>query len=115
MDGDAFNDMSNSDVYFLLVNIIDNAIEAVEHIQEKEKRIITLTASKKQGVLVIEETNYYKGEIAFNKDGSLKTTKVDNAKYHGYGTKSIMYIVKNYDGKVEYQTKDNIFILRIVI
>ena len=114
VDGDAFKEIDASDVYFLLVNIIDNAIEATENIEEKEHRVISLTASTKQGVLFIEETNYFNGEIKFNNDGSLKTTK-PNAKYHGYGTKSIAYIVKKYDGKVEYEIKDQIFKLKIVI
>lgn len=115
VDGDAFKEMGSSDIYFLLVNIIDNAIEAVEHINEKDKRVISLTASKKQGVLFIEETNYYLGKIEFNKDGSLKTTKSENAKYHGYGTKSIAYIVKKYSGNLEFEVKDNIFKLKIAI
>lgn len=114
VDGDAFKEIDGSDIYFLLVNIIDNAIEATENITEKEHRVISLTASKKHGVLFIEETNYFKGDIKFNNDGSIKTTK-ENAKYHGYGTKSIAYIVKKYDGKVEYEVKDNIFKLKIAI
>ena len=114
VDGDAFKDLATSDVYFMLTNIIDNAIEATENIEEKEHRVISLTASKKKGVLLIEETNYYKGDIKFNSDGSIKTTK-DNAKYHGYGTKSIAYIVKKYEGKVEYQVNNHIFKLKIVI
>ncbi len=114
VDGDAFGEMSSSDIYFLLVNIIDNAIEAAEAFEEKEKRVLSLTASKKQGVLLIEETNYYKGELSFNRDGSIQTTK-DNKKYHGYGTKSIAYIVKKYDGKMGYEVKDNIFKLKIAI
>ena len=114
VDGDSFKAIDQSDVYFLLVNIIDNAIEATENIEEKEHRVISLTASTKQGMLFIEETNYYNGEIKFNSDGSLKTTKKDS-KYHGYGTKSIAYITKKYDGKIEYEIKDNIFKLKIVI
>ena len=114
VDGEAFKDMASSDVYFLLVNIIDNAIEAAEAFDKKDKRVISLTASKKHGVLLIEETNYYQGEISFNHDGSIKTTK-DNKKYHGYGTKSIAYIVKKYDGKMEYDIKDGIFKLKIAI
>ena len=106
--------MASSDIYFLLVNIIDNAIEASEAFEEKEKRVISLTASKKHGVLLIEETNYYKGEVSINSDGSIKTTK-ENKKYHGYGTKSIAYIVKKYDGKMEYDIKDCIFKLKIAI
>ena len=114
VDGDAFKEIDPSDVYFLLVNIIDNAIEATENIEEKEHRVISLTASRKQGMLLIEETNYFNGDIKFNSDGSLRTSKKDS-KYHGYGTKSIAYITKKYDGKVEYEIKDNIFKLKIVI
>jgi sensor histidine kinase regulating citrate/malate metabolism len=98
----------------LLVNIIDNAIEAAESFDEKEKRVLSLTASKKHGVLLIEETNYLNQELSFNRDGSIMTTK-KNTKYHGYGTKSIAYIVKKYDGKMEYDIKDNIFKLKIAI
>ena len=115
VDGDAFKDMTPSDVYFLLTNIIDNAIEATEEIEEKEKRIISLTASRKQGLLVIEETNYFKGNVVFNSDGSIKTTKTENKKYHGYGTKSIAYITRKYDGKMDIDIKDNIFKLKIAI
>ncbi len=115
VDGDAFKDMATSDVYFLLTNIIDNAIEATEAIEEKEHRVISLTASRKKGLLMIEETNYYHGELSFNNDGSIKTTKQENKKYHGFGTKSIAYIVKKYDGKMHYETEDNIFKLKIAI
>ena len=115
VDGDAFKDMTPSDVYFLLTNIIDNAIEATEAIEEKEHRVISLTASRKQGLLMIEETNYYHGELSFNNDGSIKTTKQENKKYHGIGTKSIAYIVKKYDGKILYETEDDIFKLKIAI
>lgn len=115
VDGDAFKEMASSDVYFLLTNIIDNAIEATEAIEKKEHRVISLTASRKHGVLMIEETNYYQGRLSFNGDGSIKTTKEENKKYHGYGTKSIAYIVKKYEGKMEYETKDGIFKLKIAM
>lgn len=115
VDGDAFKDMTSSDVYFLLTNIIDNAIEATEAIEEKEHRVISLTASRKHGLLMIEETNYYRGELVFNSDGSIKTTKQENKKYHGFGTKSIAYIVKKYNGTMDYETKDGIFRLKIAM
>ena len=115
VDGDAFKDMASSDVYFLLTNIIDNAIEATEAIEEKEHRVISLTASRKHGMLMIEETNYYQGELVFNNDGSIKTTKQENKKYHGFGTKSIAYIVKKYNGTMDYETKDGIFRLKIAM
>lgn len=114
VNGASFNDMDLADVYFLLTNIIDNAIEAVLENNDPEKRLINLTVSTRQGTIVIEQTNYTNRKLTFNKDGSLKTTKEDK-KVHGYGTKSINYIVKKYDGIINYSIKDGIFTLKIII
>ena len=114
IDGEAFKSLTPSDVYFLLNNIIDNAIEATEQIKNKDNKVITITASLNQGVLIIEQSNYFEGKIEINKDGTIKTTKKDK-KYHGYGTKSIAYIVKKYDGKLDICVEGNIFKLRIAI
>ena len=45
----------------------------------------------------------------------IEIVKQENKKYHGFGTKSIAYIVKKYDGKMHYETEDNIFKLKIAI
>ena len=82
---------------------------------ENEERIWFLKRKQKSLHKVIEETNYYQGKLVFNSDGSIKTTKEDNQKYHGYGTKSIAYVVKKYHGTMYYDTKDGIFKLRIAI
>lgn len=41
-DGKLLNFMADSDLYSLFGNILDNAIEAVEHIEDREKRVILL-------------------------------------------------------------------------
>ena len=114
VDGGSFKDMTLADVYFLLTNIIDNAIEATQTIGDPDKRVINLTVSTKQGTIVIEQTNFTDKKLSFNSDGSIKTTK-KNSKFHGYGTKSINYIVKKYDGVIDYNVSDGIFTLKIVI
>ena len=114
VDAKALDMMDESDVYFLLMNIIDNAIEAVEKCDKEEEKVISLMINKKQGTTVIEQTNYFKGELDFDNDGSLKTTKVDK-RFHGFGTKSINYIVKKYNGRIHYGNSKNIFSLKIVI
>ena len=114
LDGNAFNKMKPSDTYFMLLNIIDNAIDAVKDLSNKEERVITLNAFEKQGILIIEESNYYKGKIDIRPDGSIKSSK-EGSGYHGYGSKSVAYIVKKYDGKIEYETKNNIFKITIVM
>ena len=37
-----------------------------------------------------------------------------NKKYHGYGMKSILMIVKKYNGDVEFLWKENIFTVNII-
>ena len=114
VDATALKMIKTVDAYFLLMNIMDNAIDAVSKLEDKEKRIITLVINKKQGATVIEQVNYFTGQIKFEKDGSIKTDKQDN-RYHGFGTKSIAYIVKKYNGTIAHDIEKDIFTLKIVL
>ena len=114
VDGKGFGKMSPSDSYFLLLNIVDNAIDAARQVTKDDEKVISLTAYEKQGVLIIEETNYFVGKLDIKPDGTIKS-KREGSDFHGYGTKSIAYIVNKYDGKVEYSVDKNIFKLKVVI
>lgn len=114
IDGNVFGDFEANDVFFLFMNIIDNAIEAADKVEDEAKRIVSIKAAKKQGYILITERNYYVGEIETNPDGSLKTHKED-ASSHGFGTKSIAYIANKYGGTVHYEAKDGIFELKAVL
>lgn len=114
IDGGAFEKMEDSDVYFLLLNIVDNAIDAASKVEDEDLRAISLTVSRRKGVMVLEETNYFVGTIEPQEDGSLKSSR-EGIDFHGYGTKSIAYIVKKYDGQMEYDIKDNMFTLKVAI
>ena len=114
IDGSAFSEMEYGDVYFLFLNIIDNAIEATEQIDDESMRIISLTAKRVKGIILIEETNYFQGERRLSKDGKLLSTKED-PEHHGYGTRSIAYIVDKYKGKLSFDITENVFTLKIAI
>ena len=94
-------------------NILDNAIEAVSRL-EKEKRIITLTATERGGVICIREDNWYDGNLRFS-DGLPATTKTDEPGYHGYGVKSIRHIAEKYGGSLNIDTEGNIFRLLVIL
>ena len=111
VNGKGFGKMSPSDAYFLLMNVVDNAIDAARQVVKEDEKVVSLTAYEKQGVLIIEETNYFVGKIDIRPDGTIKS-KREGSDFHGYGTKSIAYIVNKYDGKVEYLVDKNIFKLR---
>lgn len=112
-DGKQLDTFSKSDLISLFANIIDNAIEAVVKIKEKQNRYISLIVKAKAGFLYIEETNPYINDVKIKNDYVL-TTKKDKF-LHGYGTKSIAYIVKKYDGRLNYKLDNGIFSIRILI
>ena len=113
IDGGNFEFMESGDLYCMFGNLIDNALEAVSKIQEKEKRIINLSARRKGNIIFIEEDNYFVGELVF-KDGLPVTSKEDK-NYHGFGTKSLRMIVRKYGGELSTTSDNNIFHLSIIL
>lgn len=113
-DGAKLSFMAESDIYSLFGNALDNAIESVLKIEEKEKRIIELTIYQVNEFLSISIKNSFQGKIDFDENGFPITTK-DDTMYHGYGVKSISLIAGKYEGNVSFRIKNEIFILNVLI
>ena len=111
-DGAALDFMEMMDISALFGNILDNAIESSEKIEDPKKRVICLVVVVQKGFLRIRAENYFLGNIEI-RDGVPVTTKKDKG-YHGYGIKSIKSIAKKYGGSVTIETKGNWFELRIL-
>lgn len=109
-DGMSF--MSETDVYSLFGNILDNAIEATEKIAEKEKRVISLSIEQRDNFVFIHAENYYQGKIHFE-DGIPQTTKGDT-NFHGFGMKSIRLLIQRYNGSMRINTFEDRFLLDIL-
>lgn len=105
--------MDASDVYSMMNNAIDNAIEAVSKLEDKEKRLISMHISQENGVCVIHLSNYFLPESVSG--DSLPATTKDDPYRHGYGMRSIQYVVEKYDGLMNYRTEDSIFYLNLCI
>lgn len=112
VDSDSLSFLSEIDTYSLFGNILDNAIEAVDKINEKDKRVIDIKISKKNCFVTIHEENYFTGEIKFL-DGLPQTSK-KNKELHGYGLKSIQSIVSKYKGSIDIKTQKDRFVLSII-
>lgn len=104
--------MSEEDVYALFGNILDNAIEAVMDLEES-KRVISLQVKMKNEMLVIQETNYFAGNLLL-KNGLPQTTKTKK-ELHGVGTKSIRFIVEKYGGECVFFNEENVFKVNIIL
>lgn len=111
-DGAALDFMDTMDLCSLFGNALDNAIESVEKLPDSEQRLIHLVVARQKGFLWIRVENTYDG--AFQADGTLpKTTKTD-ARYHGYGLKSIYDTAEKYGGTAEITTQENQFTLKVL-
>lgn len=113
LDGTRLDFISAPDLYALLGNAIDNAIERVKQFPDTEKRIISLSIQRRGAFVSIQTNNYYEGTIEL-RDGLPITTKGDAAN-HGYGLKSIRYLSKKYGGSMCVETKNNVFTLQIMV
>lgn len=100
------------DLGTLLVNLIDNAIEAVREV-ETEERCIKINIHPHHNKLLINIVN----TVANNpiQDNKLIRRKKDNKYEHGYGLLNIKYVVNKYEGYMEYSCKKNMFEVNILL
>lgn len=111
IDGKQLNFMQASDIYSLFGNAIDNAIAATIQIDQIEKKNIKISVIKKVNMVLIIIENHYIGDIIFS-DSLPVTTKKDKD-FHGFGMKSIRYIVDKYHGFMNVKTIGDRFVLTI--
>ena len=64
-DGSALNFMEDMDISALFGNILDNAIESVQKLNEQEKRLIHLSVAKQKQFLRIRCENYCEEQLKF--------------------------------------------------
>ena len=109
-DAEELRLMNEYDIYSLFNNILDNAFEHCLSLP-KDKRFITFKIRKHESLLLIYEENYLKGDLKM--ENGLPITHHRNKSIHGFGTKSIRYIVKKYNGSLTFSSKNNTFNINI--
>lgn len=110
-DGTRLDFLTPVQTYTLFGNIIDNAIEAVRCLPDPELRVISLICRAEGTRLMIEESNYFTGDLNLN--GDLPSTAKDDISRHGYGTRSIQYIARQYGGDMHIELSGNMFFLKV--
>ena len=112
-DGQAISFMEMADISSLFGNALDNAIEAVESIEDESQRLIHLSVSTHKGFVRICVENRYQGKLRL-KD-SLPVSSKENKAFHGYGVKSIRAVAMKYGGSVTFSGNDGWFEMRVLI
>ncbi len=113
-DGSALAHLDPGDIYSLMGNALDNAIEAVRRVGDPAKKSIGLVIKRRGGMAVVHVENYFEGAVALGADGIAKTTKEDRAA-HGYGMKSMRLIAERYGGALHARTQGNVFHLNVML
>lgn len=109
-DGKQLAMMSDTDVYSLFGNALDNAIRAVENLDE-DRRVISIVIKHALGFVSVHMENCYEGKLKFE-EGLPSTTQQDE-NYHGFGMKSMEHIVQKYGGYMTVDASGGIFRLNI--
>ncbi|MCD8069201.1 MAG: ATP-binding protein [Lachnospiraceae bacterium] len=112
-DGEEMEFMNAVDLYTILGNAVDNAVEAVRKFSDPAKRQIDLLIHRQQSFLVMNISNPCEEELHY-KDNLPVTTKENNG-YHGFGLKSIRHTVSRYGGFMTAGTQQGCFELIILI
>lgn len=102
--------MSDFDLNIVLSNLLENALEALEKV---ENRILMIYIKYDKKILYISVYNSFNGKTK-KKDGYFQTLKPDK-ELHGYGLLNIQKTVEKYHGKSIFQTEENFFKADIIL
>lgn len=105
---DSLLKINTSEVAILLANCLENSFNAVNKL--KENREIDFKFINNNGVLLMQISNHYEGEIKLDKKNRPITNKVN----HGIGTKSIQEFVDKYNLLLDYEITNDKFSISII-
>lgn len=104
-----------NDLCALLMNMLDNALEASGQVEPPAQRFIRFKAEVKNGFLAVKCENRYAGALRTDETGKLQTTKPDAAA-HGFGLPQMTAIAEKYASLLDIsQTEDHVFILQTAL
>ena len=104
--------MDKLDLYSLLSNALNNAIEAVRRLPEDRERFIILTARREGEMVTFHIENPSEEDIPF-KDGLPQSRR--DPRFHGFGMKSMERIAGQYNGAVAAKLASGMFYLDVLL
>ena len=115
-DGESLGFMAPADLYALFGNALDNAIEAVEHLDDAARRSISLIVRRRAGTVTIHVENYYDPTASAKSfKGDVPASTKGNPLNHGFGKRSMKAIVERYGGTLAFSANGTTFCVDAVI
>ena len=113
VDGRMLDFVGPLDICTIFGNALDNAIESCRRIDDPEGRHISVKTNRLGGCTVLVFRNTF-AEAPVLQDGMPVSTKQDREN-HGFGLKSIRFIVGKYDGQLHCQAEGREFVLTLLL
>lgn len=111
-DGDALSFMAPADIYSLFGDAVDNAIEAVEKLDDPDKRVIDLTVRSTGGMVSAHVENYFRGDVRLSNGLPLAQRRQDA---RGFGARHMRAVVERYGGSITTSTEGDLFRLDVIV
>ena len=104
--------MAPADIYSLFGDAVDNAIEAVEKLNDPDKRVIDLTVRNTGGMVSAHVENYFRGDVRLANGLPLAQTRQDA---RGFGARHMRAVVERYGGSITTSTEVDLFRLDVIV
>lgn len=92
--------MDEADLCTLLVNMLDNALEATARVAPPDRREILCRIKLSRGFLAIHCENTYCGSVRLDRSGQLVTTKED-PEHHSFGLMQMRAVAEKYNSVLD--------------
>jgi len=103
----------DEDLTAFLMNLVSNALEAVEEIPQNQPRWIDVTLHIRGKYLFIEGRNPYAREPDPGEDGERYLSHKGAG--HGYGLLIMEKVARRYESELQTQAKDGVFLVRTAL
>lgn len=99
----------------LLMNMLDNAIEVAEKVEDPKKRFISFKTELKDNFLAIKCENSFTGVLLQDETKRLLTKK-ENQEAHGFGIKLMSVVAERYNSILDFSySDDNVFTVQTAL
>ncbi len=112
-DGYAVSFLDPIDLYTMLGNALENAIESAAKAADPQKRFLSVNIWRKEQMVFLKIENYCE-TVPEVKNGLPVTTKSSPSE-HGYGMRSIRSVVQRHDGEFKISAVDHVFTLAVIL
>lgn len=107
------------DAGIILSNLLDNALEACERLEGRE-RYVRLSLLRKEQFLLILVENSFDGQVVREKgSGRLKSSRpavsAGGTGEHGIGLENVRRIAERYLGGMEIRTEEKVFLVTVML